>query len=55
MHAPKYAMRSRASTGGSLEKSLMSRNSSAGIATENTKRVNASATAFGQRPHRVRA
>ena len=52
---PKYAMRMRASTRGSREKSLISRNSSAGIATVNTKRVNASVATGGQRPKVVSA
>ena len=49
---PKYATRSRASTGGSREKSLISRNRNAGIATTNTKRVSASEATLGQRPQR---
>ncbi len=49
---PKYASSRRASTGGRREKSLIRRNSSAGIATANTKRVSASDPAFGQRPQR---
>ena len=45
----------RASTRGRREKSLISRNSSAGIATVNTKRVSASVAAAGQRPNVVSA
>ncbi len=44
MPPPKYAMSSRASTAGSREKSLISRNRNAGTATANTNRVSASET-----------
>ena len=47
---PKKAISSRASTGGSFEKSLISENSSAGTATAKTNFASASLTAFGQRP-----
>ena len=51
---PKYAMSTRASTGGSRGNSLIRRNNSAGIATENTKRVRASDANLGQLPQRAR-
>lgn len=52
---PKKAISSRASTGGNLEKSLIRRNSIAGRATENTKRVMWSDIAFGQWKKRISA
>ncbi len=51
---PKNARSRRASTGGSREKSLISRNSSVGTATLNTNRVSASEAERGQ-PSRVSA
>jgi hypothetical protein len=45
--APKNAINKRASTGGSLDKSLIKWNSSAGSATENTKRDSACDTVCG--------
>jgi hypothetical protein len=52
---PKYAMSNRASTGGRREKSLISRNSTAGMATAKTNRVSASETLFGQPNQRTSA
>ena len=46
---------SRASTGGRREKSLISRNSTAGMATAKTNRVSASETLFGQPNQRTSA
>src|SRR6266540_1265056 len=52
---PKNAISSRESTGGSFEKSLISRNSSAGIAVEKTNLDNPSDTLFGQPAQRASA
>ena len=51
---PKKAMSRRASTGGSLEKSLIRRNIIAGMATEKTKRERLSDIATGQPEKRIR-
>ncbi len=54
-HAPKNTISSVGSTGGSREKSLISRNRKAGIAIVNTNRVSQSAATVGQRPQRISA
>lgn len=50
---PKKAISSRASTGGRRDRSLIMRNSIAGIATEKTKRDRLSDMAAGQPEKRI--
>ena len=50
---PKKAINRRASTGGNLEKSLISRNIMAGMATEKTKRDRLSDITIGQPEKRI--